>query len=463
MTATGTRDHHGSHSSLLHVYDGADRPPPGKVDALIVPTVRSPAYLKTAANLAARLKCPLVTLHSRKWTSPEATAQELRADIDLIAIDLPDHTSLGLPNFRTSMLLTGTRFDRRTDTSVKRNLGLTLSRMVSWDRIAFVDDDIEVPDPYDLARASTLLGTYNAVGLAIGGYPDNSVVCHAYRAAKGPQETFIGGGALVVRVSQNRSFFPNIYNEDWFYLLNDKSGIQPLAMTGSVVQRPYEPFRTPERARAEELGDVLAEGAFWLLDDGRSINDADYQHWRSFIAKRKRFIQSILCMIQDGYSETIAGEKNRILEALRAAVGRLEHITPALCLDYLRAFTEDRQDWQSYLDSLPSGQSLESALKEISNLGVQPLHRPTRRRGLILIMAGPEVHMIPSSTAGVTALIVTLLLAGTASIVAGRRRERRSRYGGRPRSPAGVRLPVTASSSGRRPWSRSLRATDSLD
>jgi hypothetical protein len=29
--------------------------------------------------------------------------------------------------------------------------------------------------------------------------------------------------------------------------------------------RPYDLFRTPDRARAEELGDVLAEGIFWLL------------------------------------------------------------------------------------------------------------------------------------------------------------------------------------------------------
>lgn len=452
MTTIETRDHHGSHNSLLREHGATDSLPPRNVDALIVPTIRSPAYLRTAADLAARLKCPLVTLHSRRWTNSEATVRQLRRDIDLIAIDLPENISLGLPKFRTALLLSGTRFDRRTDTSTKRNLGLALSRLTGWERIAFIDDDIEVPDPYDLVRASTLLGRYNAVGLAIGGFPDNSVVCHAYRAVNGPQETFIGGGALVVGVSQNRSFFPSIYNEDWFYLLDNESGIQPLAMIGRVVQAAYDPFRTPARARAEELGDVLAEGAFWLLDDRRSINDADYYYWQSFLAKRKRFIESILDSVRDGFTEKISGEKNRILAALTAAKWRLNYISPKLCLDYLQAFTEDRQDWQSYLDSLPSGQSLESALKEISNLGAQPLHRPApKRSGLILIMAGPEVHMIPWPTAGAAAFMLTLL-ASAASIVVGRRRQRRSRYGRYRPALSRVRRSGLAANSRGRLW-----------
>ena len=53
--------------------------------------------------------------------------------------------------------------------------------------------------------------------------------------------------------------------------------MQPVAVTGLVIQRPYDPFRVVDRVRSEELGDVLAGGAFWLLGRG-SLADADLAH-----------------------------------------------------------------------------------------------------------------------------------------------------------------------------------------
>ncbi len=201
---------------------------------------------------------------------------------------------LRLPDWETSRLLAGTVFAGRTDVSAKRNLGLLLSHLLGWSRVLFLDDDIHGLNPDDVRRASGLLDTHNAVGLSIGGFPDNSVVCHAYRQAGGRQQSFIGGGALTVQVKRSNSFFPDIYNEDWFFLLDGDKGIQPVARTGEVRQYPYDPFRNPDRARAEELGDVLAEGLYWLLDQGRSIMDADQAHWSWFLPKRKRFIEHVL-------------------------------------------------------------------------------------------------------------------------------------------------------------------------
>jgi hypothetical protein len=107
-----------------------------------------------------------------------------------------DPASLRLPDLETSRLLAGTRFAGKEDTSAKRNLGLVLSHMIGWGRIVFLDDDILVGDPGHLRQAAGLLDTHNAVGLSVVGYPDNSVVCHAYRAVGGFQQSFIGGGAL---------------------------------------------------------------------------------------------------------------------------------------------------------------------------------------------------------------------------------------------------------------------------
>lgn len=353
MPSTDGLDHHGSHQDLLCTDPASAQ---GAIDAIIVPTARRPAYLKGAAELALALDCTLVTLHSKEWTSAVKAAQRLPQSVDLIAIDVPDSAQLRLPNWETSRLLAGTVFDRakRTDLSTKRNLGLALSRLLGWSRVLFLDDDITGLKPADVRQASGLLDTHSAVGLHIGGFPDHSVVCHAYRQSGGTQQAFIGGGALAVQVELSGSFFPDIYNDDWFFLLGDK-GLRSVAVSGEVRQYPYDPFRSPDRARAEELGDTLAEGIYWLLDQDRSIIDADQAHWARFLVQRRHFIERVLNMVKhDGTLEP--KDKTRRVEALRGSLGRLALITPRLCDDYLRAWTTDRQRWQRHLQKLPTWQ-----------------------------------------------------------------------------------------------------------
>lgn len=370
MNLKDTPDHHGSHRHLLWT---PEYPSPGKVDAIVVPTVRHPVRLETAKRLSAELGCTLVTLHSGKWTSANAaSAQADRSRPRHIAIDVPDLTALRLPDFQTTKLTTGTLFGRRKDTSAKRNLALVLAYLLDWQRIVFLDDDIDVPVSDDLKNAAGLLDTYNAVGLYIGGYPDNSVVCHAYRLIGGYQESFIGGGALAVETTRNRSFFPDIYNEDWFYLLDPEKGLQPLARTGKVIQSPYEPFRE-ERARMEELGDVLAEGIFWLLDQDRTLADADSKHWRSYLAKRRKFIEYILRNIDKARVEP--AERARMAAALRASLGRLARIEPEWCETYLRAWTTDRAAWERHISNISRASGLrympstEDAIRVLSKKG----------------------------------------------------------------------------------------------
>jgi hypothetical protein len=123
-------DHHGSHRDLL--WDSADHSPTRqRIDAIIVPTARPPAYLTEAADLAQALDCTLVTLHS-KWTTAAKAAERLPRSVDLIAIDVPDPAQLRLPAWETSRLLAGTVFARRSDLSAKRNLGLILSHRLGW-------------------------------------------------------------------------------------------------------------------------------------------------------------------------------------------------------------------------------------------------------------------------------------------------------------------------------------------
>jgi glycosyltransferase involved in cell wall biosynthesis len=337
-----TEHHHGSHRKLLKHPVGF----PMDVDAIIVPTMRNAATLKAAVRLANKQNATLVTLSS-KWS----TAREVAAaatGVKLIAIDVGGIPRGLMPSFETCQVLAGTKFERRTDTSLKRNLGLLLARLIGWERIVFLDDDIDVPEPTDLRDAAGLTDHFGVVGLAIDGMPDNSVVCHAFRDAGGAQDTFIGGGALAVGRKAMTSFFPNIYNEDWFFLLDDK-GLRPTATTGRAVQKDFDPYRE-QRARMEELGDCLAEGLFWLLDSGLSLRDATTAHWKNFLGNRAEFITDVIEMVKR--MEGDADKRNRMLLALKAARGRCQYIEPALCERYVDAWHADRVTWRRHVESL---------------------------------------------------------------------------------------------------------------
>jgi hypothetical protein len=367
----GAQDHHGSHRDLLWSSDDVQ---PKPLDAIIVPTARPPAYLAPAASLAQALGCPLVTLHSKQWTSADMAAERLPRSLDLIAIDVPDVTRLRLPRWRSSRML-AEEFPwllPSSDLSAKRNIGLMLSRLLGWSRIMFLDDDITALSPADVRRASGSLDTHNAVGLQVYDFPDHSVVCHAYRDAGGEQQSFIGGGALVVHARRNRSFFPEIYNDDWFFLLDGDKGIQPIAVSGRVKQYRYDPFRTPDRARAEEFGDVLAEGIYWLLDKHLSIADADQPHWTMYLDVRRKFIEHVLEMVTG--TDIDPAEKARRVAALKGSLGRLARLTPELCENYLKIWQADQRVWQRHLQRLNPRPGRERALAKLTGENVPPLH-----------------------------------------------------------------------------------------
>ena len=344
-----------------------------RIDAIIVPTARPVAYLKEAAAAALALRCPLVTLHSGKWTSAQGAAAYMDPAIDLVAIGVPEGARLRLPELETSRLLAGTIFERRTDVSIKRNLALMLSHMLRWKRVVFLDDDIRVPNPRDLSKAAGLLRNHPAAGLGIGGFPNHSVVGHAFCAAGGQQETFISGRALAVDIKRNRSCFPNVYNDDWFFVMDGGRNLQWVATVGQVLQYPYDPYRI-NRARAEEFGDVLAEGMFGLLDQGKPASEGDLEHWRDFLAHRQQFIQQVRSMVASRAGIDPA-ERARMEEALTAALGRCARITPELCMAYMKALAIDQDRWQRHIQQIrrQPKQSRERALNALTVSGETPL------------------------------------------------------------------------------------------
>jgi len=359
--------HRGSHTHLLDRRDAATLAP-AELDAVIVPTARPVDCLREAARLARDLGCPMVALCSKSARAGDAAALGRALDTPVVALDVrPDV----LPPLRTTKLMaTDPRYRllaRDSDLSLKRNLGLLLARVAGWRRVLFLDDDISQADPTQVRAAAGLLSELRAVGLANHGFPDNSVVCHAYREVGGRQETFAGGGAMLIDPQSTDAFFPDIYNEDWFFLYADARE-RRVGMTGSVFHRPFDPFADPERARQEEFGDCLAEGLFWLLHEERGVEAAGAEFWRSAIANRRKLIRHVLVKVRERGQEW-APSHDRMLASLDAAQRISSFITPSLCVDYVEAWQQDLTQWRRSLNRLRPQPSVEKALVELGLLG----------------------------------------------------------------------------------------------
>lgn len=374
MPAPISAYHHESHRKLLDFVDAGDGHA-ARVDAIVVPTVRPTDHLRDAIRFARRLGCPIVVLCSRSAKAVAVAELGRSMSVDTVAVDI-GRLAARLPALATTRLLAGTVFERGSDLSLKRNLGLVLARAVGWRRMLFLDDDLQDVRADQVGVAARLLDQYAVTALEVAGFPDNSVVCHAHRDTDGEstQDSFIGAGAMVVAPGRSSSFFPDIYNEDWFFLLGDgllgAGALRGVAVVGEVVQEEFDPYACPGRARAEELGDCLGEGLYWLLDEGRTVakalKEAQVAFWREALERRRRFLDSVLATVRA--REDLAN-RSRMIVSLEGARAMHQQISAELCHEYLCAWSDDLEQWRQYLAAFPGEQTVEQALARLGLAG----------------------------------------------------------------------------------------------
>ena len=233
------------------------------VDAIILPTIRTPEQISSAVELAVQAKCQLYALYTDEVPAGLSTAlARLKRDavIPLAVRSDPQHHLLDLAaDLPQSLASAAAR-----DISRKRNVGLLIGRACGWTRMLFLDDDIRRLNVAKLSSAAALLDKFPVVGLQVKKYPDASVVGHARRLTGRRQEPFVSGGSLLVNPQRLNGFFPPVYHEDWLCIINHLR-LGEVAIGGAVGQLPYRPFVTSERARFEEFGEILASGLLWLV------------------------------------------------------------------------------------------------------------------------------------------------------------------------------------------------------
>jgi hypothetical protein len=341
------RYHHVSHRRLLtHV---SNVPDGRRLHAIVVPTIRPAADLQRLVRLARPIGAMLLLLCSGRARASEVAALAGR-DGDVTAVDVAGLKRL-MPDFETTAIRHQAQPHHHPgDLSLKRNLGLLIARAAGWERILFLDDDIDVPDPSQLLAVAAVADQFDAVGLNNEGFADNSVVCHALRYIGGKQDTFVGGGAMVVRPLATASFFPQIYNEDWLFLLQGTE-LGSVAAHGTMRQQPYDPFDTPQRAASQEFGDCIAEGIYWLLDKGSPIRHADTRYWSESLRRRRNLISHIERRMVNAPAPPDI--RARLITSLAAAREAHLWITPDRCNSYMNAWHRDRAAWRKHLRQRP--------------------------------------------------------------------------------------------------------------
>jgi hypothetical protein len=347
--------HYTSHRSVLKPAPAALEA--GSLDAIVMPAARPAVRLLHGMELAARLGCEFVALCSGDTQLPEAAglAREVPG-LSCALVDLQDGWTSELLEFRTSRFEAATR-RRHSDLSTKRNIGLLLARMVGWKRILFLDDDISLDA--DLVRgAVATLRAGRATGMRALDFPDNSVVSHALREVGLDQDVFVSGSALLVDTTRVDSFFPDVYNEDWFFLF-DAVRFGEVSAFGEVSQEKYDPFADPGRAVREEFGDVLAEGLMSLLHyAGGTQRALTEKYWDTVLDQRRAMLRSIAELLD-------TGEKPEAADAVRAAGEETDSLTGAMLARYVRQWQRDVRLWRGRIQALPPAPSPEVALERL--------------------------------------------------------------------------------------------------
>ena len=398
MTPNWVPEYSTSHNKLLESTVQPTRDV--RFDAIVVPTNRPVKRLEDSLRLASGMDIPLIVACSKRVTKDEVFEEAARWDAKVYAVDLPPEKvnpfkGISFDTSTDKELLEFTSGLTR-DLSAKRNLGLILGRICRWERIMFLDDDIREVSESHVAALAAALDDHSVSVLIPDEFPDNSVVCHANRLGGGDQDRFASAGGMGVRCDRDDlGFFPNIYNEDWFFFSAD-AATHKIAEVGRSRQVAYDPYRDPERAVKEEFGDLLAEGLYTRLEHligdryarpnhDPVLFDVDEAYWAQFIKTREDFLDRVARLLaarltagdlKDGEGADIRAAQISVSAARR----QLARIDRELCQRFIELWRSDLAQWRDYItgDRLPR-LDRHSVGPALAHLGLDYLFSPSTR------------------------------------------------------------------------------------
>jgi hypothetical protein len=140
---------------------------------------------------------------------------------------------------------------------------------------------------------------------------------------------------------------------------------------GQASQLEYNPYASPDRARREEFGDLLAEGLFALMGQvdpsvrfGDQMRAADEAYWSRFIEARHSVITEAMSLLSVAVERN--GDHGRLssaLVSLAAAQHHLDHmITAEDCVSFVDAWQEDLEEWKRFSSGVNNVESTRDAM-----------------------------------------------------------------------------------------------------
>jgi hypothetical protein len=190
-----------------------------------------------------------------------------------------------------------------------------------------------------------------------------------------------------------QGFFPAVYHEDWLCII-DHLRFGEVAIGGHVGQLAYKPFTTPERARLEEFGDILASGLLWLIHSRRknspsSAADNDYSakaqrdYWNE--ATKPRFWENVLsersCLLDNIAASLPVRHHNAgllPLESVKAARERCGELSQDEFVSFMHKWLSSLDAWRTRMSQMPAAESVAKALTDLGLAHVAGPHEPPR-------------------------------------------------------------------------------------
>ncbi len=222
---------------------------------------------------------------------------------------------------------------------MKRNFALWYSKNKPYERVLLVDDDIRGLTQAKLNLGSKYLEEYIIAGCFVDDFPDTSVVGHLELMYGTNEYMFLSGSFLYINVVKARGFFPNIYNEDWLFML-DHILDHSICSFGTIQQIPYNPFNDKKRALFQEFGDIISDGLYKLISEKKYDLRYNYRVWKEIIVERRQLLELFKQHFkQQTYQQLI----NTIINVSVT-------ITPDDCLTFIEDRETDTTAWRSFLN-----------------------------------------------------------------------------------------------------------------
>ena len=373
----------------------------GNLGGIVVPTSRDISLTSTTWRWLARLatihRCPIISISSREANPADITRivedEFPGSHVSMIHVNLDEVDSSWQPNFESSEDKCASS-TRTNDVAWKRTLGQMIALCLGWDYLLFLDDDItSVDDVGSNFSALNLMFALRAMednqNIQIMGWPavefaDHSVVGHACCLVGLPQNVFLGAGTLLVRVTNNMSFFPQgIYNEDLLMMIGTAARTpkpyQALAQVGTTLQAPFDPF-SDLRARSEEVGELLGEGLLNLLEDhgGDFCYMMGSHYWKQAISHRKDLIRTVIkkragwLLIWNEEDPPLSDDP--VVHCMNSALWVHKNITAEDLSAYADKWWRDHQQWRTRLLYIQAHTSKLSNEANIANRLKQPFY-----------------------------------------------------------------------------------------